>query len=156
MRGTALLVATVLAFAFAADRVEAGSVLDSVKTRGLLVCGVSANVAGFSSSDGQGKWKGLEVDVIELAPRPLGWGALMGGFSKREALQLGVGMMSRGEVGLIVASVGVSNGLIQPDTFSAVVGVVILTTILTPLLLRWLFTSGPKLPVIEQKSPEGA
>jgi Kef-type K+ transport system membrane component KefB len=85
-----------------------------------------------------------------------GWGALLGGFSKREALQLGVGMMSRGEVGLIVASVGVSEGLIQPDTFSAVVGVVILTTILTPLLLRWLFASGPKLPVIEQKSQEGA
>ena len=56
----------------------------------------------------------------------------MGGFSQREALQLGVGMMSRGEVGLIVASVGVSEGLIPPDTFSAVVGVVILTTILTP------------------------
>ena len=85
-----------------------------------------------------------------------GGGALMGGFSQREALQLGVGMMSRGEVGLIVASVGVSEGLIQPDTFSAVVGVVILTTILTPLLLRWLFASGPKLPVIEQKSQEGA
>ena len=85
-----------------------------------------------------------------------GWGALLGGFSQREALQLGVGMMSRGEVGLIVASVGVSEGLIQPDTFSAVVGVVILTTILTPLLLRWLFTSGPKPSVIEQKSQEGA
>ena len=85
-----------------------------------------------------------------------GWGALMGGFSQREALQLGVGMMSRGEVGLIVASVGVSEGLIQPDTFSAVVGVVILTTILTPLLLRWLFASNPKKPVIEQKSQEGA
>lgn len=85
-----------------------------------------------------------------------GGGALMGGFSQREALQLGVGMMSRGEVGLIVASVGLSEGFIQPDTFSAVVGVVILTTILTPLLLRWLFASGPKLPVIEQKSQEGA
>lgn len=84
-----------------------------------------------------------------------GWGALLGGFSQREALQLGVGMMSRGEVGLIVASLGVSDGLIQPDTFSAVVGVVILTTILTPLLLRWLFASGPKLPVVEQKSQEG-
>jgi Kef-type K+ transport system membrane component KefB len=85
-----------------------------------------------------------------------GWGALLGGFSQREALQLGVGMMSRGEVGLIVASVGVSEGLIKPDTFSAVVGVVIITTITTPLLLRRLFVSGPKLPIIEYKSQEGA
>ncbi len=84
------------------------------------------------------------------------WGALLGGLSQREALQLGVGMMSRGEVGLIVASVGVLEGLIKPDTFSAVVGVVILTTILTPLLLRRLFAPGPKLPVVEQKSQEGA
>jgi Kef-type K+ transport system membrane component KefB len=84
-----------------------------------------------------------------------GWGARLGGFSGRESLQLGVGMMSRGEVGLIVASVGVSEGLIQPDTFSAIVGVVILTTILTPLLLRWLFTSGPKLPVTEYRTQEG-
>jgi Kef-type K+ transport system membrane component KefB len=85
-----------------------------------------------------------------------GGGALMGGFTRREALQLGVGMMSRGEVGLIVASVGVSEGFIPPHIFAAVVGVVILTTILTPLLLRWLFASGPKLPVLEQKSQEGA
>jgi len=85
-----------------------------------------------------------------------GWGALLGGFSQREALQLGVGMMSRGEVGLIVASVGVSAGLIPPDTFSAVVGVVIITTLLTPLLLRRLFASKPEVPDIEQKSPQGA
>jgi len=85
-----------------------------------------------------------------------GWGAHLGGLSRRESVQLGVGMMSRGEVGLIVASVGVSQGLIQPDTFSAVVGVVILTTLLTPPLLRWLFASEPKVPVIEQKSQKGA
>jgi len=48
-------------------------------------------------------------------------------------------MMSRGEVGLIVAAIGIEQGLIQESTFSAVVGVVILTTLLTPPLLRALF-----------------
>jgi Kef-type K+ transport system membrane component KefB len=48
-------------------------------------------------------------------------------------------MMSRGEVGLIVASVGVAEGAIPNSTFSAVVGVVIVTTLLTPPLLRLSF-----------------
>lgn len=68
-----------------------------------------------------------------------GSGAILGGFTRREAVQLGVGMMSRGEVGLIVAAIGIEYGLIQDSTFSAVVGVIILTTLLTPLLLRALF-----------------
>jgi Kef-type K+ transport system membrane component KefB len=68
-----------------------------------------------------------------------GAGAILGGFNRREALQLGVGMMSRGEVGLIVASVGISQNILQPDTFAAVVGMVIITTLLTPPLLRALF-----------------
>jgi Kef-type K+ transport system membrane component KefB len=99
----------------------------------------------------------LGMTVVAIVGKVFGsgWGAMLCGFSRRESLQLGVGMMSRGEVGLIVASVGVSQGLIQPDMFSAVVGVVIITTILTPILLRWLFSSGPKSPVFEQESQEG-
>lgn len=63
MRNWTGAAAAVLALAFAADRAEAGSTLDSIKARGQLACGVSANIAGFASSDRQGKWKGLEVDV---------------------------------------------------------------------------------------------
>jgi Kef-type K+ transport system membrane component KefB len=68
-----------------------------------------------------------------------GLGARLAGFSNLESLQLGTGMMSRGEVGLIVASVGIVQGLILQETFSAVVGVVIMTTLLTPPALRALF-----------------
>jgi Kef-type K+ transport system membrane component KefB len=76
-----------------------------------------------------------------------GWGGMMGGLTRLEALQLGVGMMSRGEVGLIVASVGVAEGLITPSGFAVVVGIVIITTILTPIALRFLFRNQPK-PVV--------
>lgn len=65
-----------------------------------------------------------------------GLGALLSGYSPLEALQLGVGMMSRGEVGLIVASVGIAEGYLTTASFSAIVGVVIATTLLTPPLLR--------------------
>jgi Kef-type K+ transport system membrane component KefB len=68
-----------------------------------------------------------------------GLGANLSGMSRRESLQLGVGMISRGEVGLIVASVGVTQGLVDNATFSATVGVVILTTLLTPVMLRRVF-----------------
>jgi len=85
-----------------------------------------------------------------------GCGARLGGLSWRESLQLGIGMVSRGEVGLIVAAVGVSSGLIQSETFVALVGVIILTTILTPIFLRISFSYKPKLSIAEQESKEGA
>jgi Kef-type K+ transport system membrane component KefB len=82
-----------------------------------------------------------------------GLGASIAGMSRKESLQLGIGMMSRGEVGLIVASVGISNGMIDQQIYSAVVGVVILTTLLTPPLLRLSFR-GTSVP--EQGDPPGS
>lgn len=73
-----------------------------------------------------------------------GLGARLGGLTNREALQIGVGMMSRGEVGLIVATLGVTEGLIGSEGFSAAVAIVIVTTLLTPSLLRALFTGQPR------------
>jgi Kef-type K+ transport system membrane component KefB len=85
-----------------------------------------------------------------------GSGALLGGLTRRESLQLGVGMISRGEVGLIVAAIGVNEGLLHQTDFSAVVGVVILTTVLTPLLLRVLFPKTKTAHAKAQKTLEGA
>ena len=84
----------------------------------------------------------LALTVVAVVSKVLGagLGGRLGGLTNQEALQLGVGMMSRGEVGLIVVTVGVNNGLVGSDLFAEVVGVVILTTLLTPPLLRSLFT----------------
>ncbi|MEZ4518451.1 MAG: cation:proton antiporter [Chloroflexota bacterium] len=65
-----------------------------------------------------------------------GGGALLGGFNRTEALRLGIGMISRGEVGLIVASVALAEGMINQDIFSIVVFMVIMATLITPPLLR--------------------
>jgi len=72
-----------------------------------------------------------------------GLGGRLAGFTNLESLQLGAGLISRGEVGLIVASVGIAEGLIGAEIFSVIVGVVIVTTLLTPLVLRALFTGQP-------------
>ncbi len=65
-----------------------------------------------------------------------GLGARLGGFTNRESTRVGVGMISRGEVGLIVANVGVSAALIKTELFSVVTIIVLLTTLITPPLLR--------------------
>ncbi len=63
----------------------------------------------------------------------------VGGLKNPESLQLGVGMIPRGEVTLIIASVGIAEGLIGVDLFSVAIGVVIVTVLLTPILLRRAF-----------------
>ncbi len=81
--------------------------------------------------------------IVAVASKVLGSGigARLGGFSNRESLRVGVGMISRGEVGLIVASVGVSAGLIKTELFSIVTLIVLVTTLITPPLLRQAFTT---------------
>jgi general L-amino acid transport system substrate-binding protein len=55
--------AALLVLAFAVlPRVEAGEVLDGVKTRGQLRCGVSEGIPGFSERDADGRWRGFDVD----------------------------------------------------------------------------------------------
>ena len=73
-----------------------------------------------------------------------GLGARWAGFSWRESWQLGAGMVSRGEVGLIVANVGIGAGLVSGGEFSAIVGMVLVTTIVTPPMLRALFAEPRK------------
>lgn len=58
----------------------------------------------------------------------------------RQRLAVGVGMIPRGEVGLVFASVGRAAGVVTPDTYAAVVAMVIVTTFLAPPLLKVIFT----------------
>ncbi len=65
-----------------------------------------------------------------------GLGAKMCGFSSKDALRVGTGMIARGEVALIVADKGVSAGLMSADLLAPVIIVVIATSLLTPILLK--------------------
>jgi len=101
--------------------------------------GLAANARLLS---GDSLWLLLGMSAVAIVSKILGSGvgARLAGFTNLEALQLGAGMSSRGEVGLIVASVGIAEGLISSDLFAVVVGVVIITTLLTPMMLRALFS----------------
>jgi Kef-type K+ transport system membrane component KefB len=56
--------------------------------------------------------------------------------NKGKAMRVGIGMISRGEVGLIVAGVGVSSGALSTDVYTTVIIMVALTTIITPIWLK--------------------
>ncbi len=79
--------------------------------------------------------------VVAIAAKALGCGALarVTGFNGRQSVRVGVGMISRGEVGLIVASYGLVHGIITRNVFSASVIMVLATTMVTPPLLRLAF-----------------
>lgn len=71
-----------------------------------------------------------------------GLGAKLMGFNWSDSLSIGLGMVSRGEVALIVAQKGAQVGLIDSSLFPPIVFVVIVTTLITPILLK-LFMKSP-------------
>jgi Kef-type K+ transport system membrane component KefB len=99
------------------------------------------------------------ICLVAIVSKVLGCGigARLGGVNRREALQIGVGMISRGEVGLIVASVGIASGIIGQELFAVTVIMVLVTTLVTPLLLRLTFRSSssshPPQPVERGERP---
>lgn len=70
-----------------------------------------------------------------------GAGGRLGGFNNQDSMRLGVCMISRGEVGLIVATLGLSSGTFLRDDplFSSLFLVILLTTLITPPLVRYVF-----------------
>ncbi len=97
--------------------------------------------ADARSLGGAGFLFAIVLAVVAVASKIIGCGlgARLAGMSWPEALRVGVGMVSRGEVGLIVATVGLQRGLIDSAMFAAVVLVVLASTVVTPPLLRWAF-----------------
>jgi Kef-type K+ transport system membrane component KefB len=102
-------------------------------------------------------WLILVVTVFAIISKLFGaaGGARLGGLPGHEAFQLGAGMVARGEVTLIIAAEGSLAGLIHGSAFSAIVAAVLLSTLVTPPMLRFVFHRlKPKQPVqiAEEKS----
>ena len=65
------------------------------------------------------------------------------GFNWPDSLKMGVGMMTRGEVALIVSQKGLAAGMIEPVYFMSVIMLIIVSSIATPMILKSLFTKYP-------------
>jgi Kef-type K+ transport system membrane component KefB len=72
--------------------------------------------------------------------------------SKSKGTQVGYGMISRGEVGLIVAGVAISAGAITQSIYAAILGMIMITTVLAPFLLKRSYDKEP--PEEETLKPE--
>ena len=85
------------------------------------------------------------IMVIAIATKLFGCGipAMLFLKSKVRGMRVGVGMVSRGEVGLIVAGVGAGAGILTSDVYSTIVIMVALTTIITPIWLKMLYKNDP-------------
>jgi Kef-type K+ transport system membrane component KefB len=71
---------------------------------------------------------------------------------RTKAMRVGIGMISRGEVGLIVAGVGVSSGALSNDIYTAVIIMVAVTTIITPIWLKLSYKNKPLEPAAAASS----
>lgn len=86
-------------------------------------------------------WFAIAFVIIGCISKIIGCGGISKalGFNWRESYQIGLGMMVRGEVALIVATKGLNNNLITPEYFSAVILLIIVSSMLVPILLKRAF-----------------
>ncbi len=107
--------------------------------------GIKTELTGMS-----GKLFGFSIALLAVAILTkilgCGLGAKACGFRMHEAVSVGVGMISRGEVALIVAQKGAQAGLVDAHMFPAIVLVVIVTTLITPILLKIVMRNDPPQP----------
>ena len=73
---------------------------------------------------------------------------------KSRSMRVGIGMISRGEVGLIVAGVGVSSGALTNDIYTTIIIMVAATTIITPIWLKIAYKNQPSESTTPPKSDQ--
>jgi Kef-type K+ transport system membrane component KefB len=98
----------------------------------------------------------LAVTALALLGKFLACGVGMLGEGPRSMAIVGTGMAPRGEVGLIVASLGLSLGAISQNIFNVVVIMSVLTTVVVPPILRMLFAGHPEAPISQEDAEDQA
>lgn len=95
--------------------------------------------------------------IVAMAAKVIGCGLISRcmRFRRSEALKIGCGMMTRGEVALIVAQKGLGVGLLDAKYFTSVILLILCSSIATPIILKYLYTKWPEAPA-EDGQPEAA
>ena len=110
---------------------------------GIFVPFFFVNIGVAVSFDGIGNQIGFIVifSIIAVVSKFVGAGigAKLAGFNMKSSMGVGAGMISRGEVALIIAAMGIESGLLPTQYYTAMIIVVIVTTIVTPPLLKLIF-----------------
>jgi Kef-type K+ transport system membrane component KefB len=87
---------------------------------------------------------GIVLTLIAVASKLVGCGlpARAAGMSRWDSIAIGVGMAPRLEIALVIAYVGLTNGIINSEVYSVVVFMGLLTAVVTPSLFRWSLKRG--------------
>jgi Kef-type K+ transport system membrane component KefB len=81
------------------------------------------------------------VTLVAVATKLVGCGAGAWNLGARRAAQVGMGMVPRGEVGIVVAQIGLSLGVIDAELYGVVLFMAVATTLIAPPFLKWLYAS---------------
>jgi Kef-type K+ transport system membrane component KefB len=99
--------------------------------------GLQLNLASFKNP--QLVFLALGLTLVAVATKFIGCGLPALSLGRTDAVRVGVGMVPRGEVGMIVAQIGMSLGVIHPDVYAVVVFMAVATTLVAPPLLNIAF-----------------
>jgi Kef-type K+ transport system membrane component KefB len=83
----------------------------------------------------------LILTLIAVATKLIGCGIGAWSLGKRRAAQVGMGMVPRGEVGIVVAQIGLTLGVITAELYGVVLFMAVATTLIAPPFLKWLFST---------------
>tara|TARA_B100000686_G_C16794782_1_gene981476 strand:- start:2854 stop:4080 length:1227 start_codon:yes stop_codon:yes gene_type:complete len=140
--GIAAITGAFLAGLFLSRTLQRDRIIEGVSTiaYSLFVPVFFANIglqANARNITGDLIWITSAIILVAIISKLVGCtlGARLGGMNLHESLQVGAGMISRGEVGLIVATLGLTHGIINQEVFSITVVTVIVVTLVTPIIL---------------------
>lgn len=163
--GLAIVLGVVLLFAWASEAFGGMAAVTGAYLAGLLVgrteiahrVNQGASAIGYAffiplffvgigletqaSSLGAMPWLTFALVVVAIFSKAIGCfvGARVGGLTNVEALRVGVGMVSRGEVALVIAALGLQAKVIDENIFTMTVIMTLVTTLATPLLLKLVY-----------------
>jgi Kef-type K+ transport system membrane component KefB len=103
----------------------------------LVNIGMQLNLAVFK--DMSVVWLAVIITIVAVLTKFVGCGLGAWGMSRREMAQIGIGMVPRGEVGIVVAQIGIGLGVISQQFFAAVLFMAVATTLIAPPFIKVLF-----------------
>lgn len=100
----------------------------------------------ISDIDASVIWFSVAFIAVALVTKIIGCGLIsrICRFDAGDSLKIGVGMMARGEVALIIAQKGLAVGMMEPVFFTSVILLIIASSIMTPLILKFLYAKYPE------------
>ena len=109
------------------------------------LAGAQFDIRSFITSDWFFYVFFIALVIVAIVSKMVGCGVPAAFFLKdrSKGFKVGYGMISRGEVGLIVAGVAISAGAISQSIYAAILGMIMITTVLAPLLLRRAYDKDP-------------